>query len=360
MCIILRCNGEYQLTVSEKRPTGVRSGDHSSKYGSLLGMNGDQIMYVSQSASEYFFIVDQRGENVCSAKILPENMHNHYDQLLIEFKSDEARKLEARFELANMVTCRAKFEVKHLYFNLLRKSLRRLSNNQICKIMPDPAYSDHGLLRVLPRSTCKFIDLDADSQQPALQKIVSSGSQVPVLISGAFGTGKTRLLAVATYHFIEEGKQKKIPTRVLIACHHQNTADTFIEEYFGKMVQNKVNPWRVRIARITRHNYYTRSNYQHMYKNLKKFNEMYSWEFAQENYVVIVTTLLTGFDLKYTVGDKFFTHILLDEAAQAREPEAVAPLCMANQDTKIVIAGDDRQVNHLSKSPCMLHYISLI
>ena len=82
-----------------------------------------------------------------------------------------------------------------------------------------------------------------------------------------------------------------------------------------------------------------------MYKNLKKFNEMYSWEFAQENYVVVVTTLLSGLNLKYTVGDKFFTHILLDEAAQSREPEAVAPLCMANQNTKIVIAGDDRQVN---------------
>ena len=72
---------------------------------------------------------------------------------------------------------------------------------------------------------------------------------------------------------------------------------------------------------------------------------MFSWEFSQEHYVVVVTTFLTGLNIQSTVGGKFFTHILLDEAAQAREPEAVAPLCMANQNTKIVIAGDDCQVN---------------
>ena len=43
----------------------------------------------------------------------------------------------------------------------------------------------------------------------------------------------------------------------------------------------------------------------------------------------------------------FFTHILMDEGAQAREPEAVAPLCLATKDTKIVIAGDSSQVGLL-------------
>ena len=34
----------------------------------------------------------------------------------------------------------------------------------------------------------------------------------------------------------------------------------------------------------------------------------------------------------------------MDEGAQAREPEAVAPLCLATKNTKIVIAGDQFQV----------------
>lgn len=39
-----------------------------------------------------------------------------------------------------------------------------------------------------------------------------------------------------------------------------------------------------------------------------------------------------------------FTHILLDEAAQAMECEAIMPLALANADTRIVLAGDHMQV----------------
>ena len=39
-----------------------------------------------------------------------------------------------------------------------------------------------------------------------------------------------------------------------------------------------------------------------------------------------------------------FTHILLDEAAQAIECEAIMPLSLANEKTRIVLAGDHMQV----------------
>ena len=61
--------------------------------------------------------------------------------------------------------------------------------------------------------------------------------------------------------------------------------------------------------------------------------------------MVVVTTFLTALSVKMAIHDKYFTHVLLDEAAQVREPEAVAPLCMANLYTKIVVAGDNQQVN---------------
>lgn len=40
----------------------------------------------------------------------------------------------------------------------------------------------------------------------------------------------------------------------------------------------------------------------------------------------------------------YFTHILLDEAAQAIECEAIMPLALANEKTRIVLAGDHMQV----------------
>ena len=296
-------------------------------------------MYASQ-ASERLFIVDQSsGVDVCSAEILLENMYGHYDELLIVFNGDEAEKLENQFDLMDPVICRAEFEVKHKYFNLLHRSLRSLNSHQIRKLIPNlPSHLRECKVLQLPQPPYKFLDLDTDSQQPALQKVVGSGPEVPVLISGAFGTGKTRLLAVATYHFIELGKQKDVPTRVLLCCHHQATADAFIEEYFGKMIEDTHNPWKVQLARITRAKYFVKSHYPQVYSNWLEFRKEFASKFLQKNSVVVVTTLLTGLNFSCTIGDKFFTHILLDAAAQVREPEAVAPLCMANQDTKIVLA----------------------
>ena len=323
-----------------------------SRYGSLSGLSGDQIMYASQ-ASECLFIVDNSGGqkiDVCRTEILPENMHGHHDEMLIEFTKFEAIKLEQHYNLGPKMCkqrVRVEFEVKHFYFDLLHKSLRSLSNTHIAKVMPmagDHVSHHRDTTSISRPNTYDFLKLDKESQLPALQLITSSRYRALELVSGAFGTGKTRLLAVATHYFIEEGRQKRIPTRVLLCCHHQITADTFIEKYFGKMQQSGDHQWRTKVVRLTRARYVAHSNYQYLFMNNIKFKEVFTRELCREDYLVVVTTFLTGLNVCGTIGENFFTHILLDEAAQVREPEAVAPLCMANQDTKIVIAGDDHQV----------------
>ena len=67
-------------------------------------------------------------------------------------------------------------------------------------------------------------------------------------------------------------------------------------------------------------------------------------EIIRNKYLVVVTTFLTAHNIQSVVGKNVFTHILIDEGAQTREPETVAPLSMANRHTKIVIAGDNQQV----------------
>lgn len=60
---------------------------------------------------------------------------------------------------------------------------------------------------------------------------------------------------------------------------------------------------------------------------------------------VVVTTLSTSqvlLDLQVSHG--FFTHILIDEAAQALETEALTPLIFAGSNTKVVFTGDHMQV----------------
>ena len=55
-----------------------------------------------------------------------------------------------------------------------------------------------------------------------------------------------------------------------------------------------------------------------------------------------VTSL--GLFSKCEVQPGYFTHILIDEAAQAREAEIAAVLSLANEHTKVIIAGDHLQV----------------
>ena len=60
---------------------------------------------------------------------------------------------------------------------------------------------------------------------------------------------------------------------------------------------------------------------------------------------VIVTTLGMSralFDMELHRG--FFSHILIDEAAQALETETLTPITLAGNDTKVVFTGDHMQV----------------
>lgn len=306
----------------------------------------------ASQAGEYVFIIDQ-GAEVCRANILMDIWY--HDDLLIALELEEVHKLEKHCNLHAGDKIKriffVAFEAKDCYFDLLHQSVESLSSDQIGRIMPTPGtfslyYHAEDARPVLQKQVpYDFLELDERSQLPALEMIISSSSEVPVLISGAFKTGKTRLLAAATYHFIEEGKQRGTPTRVLICCHHHLMAKAFIDRYFGKMVDHRTHQWNVKLAWLTRdqtHRYNIKPEYLQHYS---RFKSAFFFEYVREEYVVIVTNFLTALNVRHVVGDKYFTHILLDDATQVREPEAVGPLCLSNQNTKIVIAGDDRQVS---------------
>lgn len=57
---------------------------------------------------------------------------------------------------------------------------------------------------------------------------------------------------------------------------------------------------------------------------------------------IIITTSMLSKKLKVTPG--YFTHIMIDEAAQMLECEALIPLSYATLETRIVLAGDHMQI----------------
>lgn len=63
-------------------------------------------------------------------------------------------------------------------------------------------------------------------------------------------------------------------------------------------------------------------------------------------YRIVVVTLNISMELaSLDLPKGYFTHILLDEAAQAMECEAIMPLALAGEKTRIVLAGDHMQMS---------------
>ena len=248
-------------------------------------------------------------------------------------------KRSRKFSQADPRACEVEFELKYSYFEGLHRALESLSDETICKLNPakdalafEPSQDD---FRV-PEPPYKDIDLDEEVQMKALKGILHPSPDLPImLIAGPFGTGKTRLLARAAYEIL---KRKR--TCVLICAHHQTSADTFVE-YFSRMKQSKMG-WEIGVLRIVPNRSYLWDR-ERKYKGITLKSRREISQFDLDQHRLVVTTL--GGKPRCRRG--FFTHILIDEGAQTREPEIVGPLGLAAKYTRIVIAGDHCQVKKL-------------
>ena len=244
------------------------------------------------------------------------------------------------------------FVLKYSYFDRLHTAINNLPDTVLKRIMPD-SVSDF-----TPRDTAvhfttsmiqcvrEFVFLDQPRQidddhvptpqKYALYRIINSNpSKAPVLVVGSFGTGKTRVLARAAYQILHNDNEAK----VLICAHHQASADSLVENYFGKMIRAGWYWGKPLVRIIPNTRYHCNEEYQEYYKTARQLHSR-----NKQSPKLVVTTFLTSCHLLKYLGQNHFTHILLDEGAQTREPEIIAPLCLANEKTKIVIMGDHKQV----------------
>ena len=352
-----RCSGVYNLVLYQDRfkPKWLRrsTSDQSPgivRYGIIEGIDPDKIAYATQ-ASEAVYIMANEVE--VKAGIMRENYDHTDENLYIGFTREGVAQLSKAFsDLPNgnktYDQVKVEFEVKHMFFDGLIKSVNYVDPVIIQRILPLPQdflSKSSNFFRYKHNMHAIISQLDPDDQLAALKAIAQCPAQSPpILINGSFGTGKTRVLAIAAYYIIEMAVE---PARVLICAHHQISADNFIETYFGNMMTNRDFSKRVRIIRLTSSHYTVRSekfsklytNFYHLCKEMQSERS----SIASDN-LLVATTFSTAIRLRELFAPGFFTHILLDEGAQSREPEAIAPLSLASSGTKIVIAGDSCQV----------------
>ena len=186
----------------------------------------------------------------------------------------------------------------------------------------------------------KILELDHIFQQEAAEAILNCSVGPPFLVTGPFGTGKTRLIARLSHQILHT----ELNSRVLISVHHNQTADSYPWSFFSKLSRNFPLPCHViRLVPDVKE-----AHTHDSYRNITTCTAEQLWNnFRKYEVRLVVTTNSTAArllnDVRLPRGH--FTHIFLDEAAQCTEPEALMPLQLAGPQTKIILAGDHMQVS---------------
>lgn len=315
------------------------------RFGCITSSDGDTLAYAKQ-ASEASIITISDSCRVYAKHLqgrLPFGVSS--SAILIAFDAVEYVKLQARPLHSCTFDAKVEFEIRKLYFRTLHYSLKSLSDEVIQKLVPtDDMFSScrHKEFYPVSQPPYEAIELDGYAQLKALYLILMSPPDLPVLVAGSFGTGKTRLLARAAYEILRQRT-----SRVLICAHHQISVDTFVK-YFCEMKNTNNDIWAVNMIRVIANDSY-RSVLRDKYEEYGIFKSKYDILLQDlQDCELVLTTFSTASNLfrrlRINPGHELFTDILIDEGAQVREPEMVGALAWAGRNTKIVIAGDHYQV----------------
>jgi hypothetical protein len=167
----------------------------------------------------------------------------------------------------------------------------------------------------------------------------------PILLIGPFGTGKTYTLAQIIKSLLSQAE-----ARILICTHSNSAADLYIREYLHPWVESGIE--NAKPLRIYYHKRWVATVNSVVQKycliELKGNTRVFKKPTVEDVYKhkIVVVTLSTSMELaSLNLKKGYFTHILLDEAAQALECEAITPLALADTNTRIVLAGDHMQMS---------------
>ena len=338
MLFIFRSNGRYQIQVRrpqfyDNKQTQWHKGldTEYEGYGTIssIGENDEAISYAKQAGEAAILQFNGRTIHV---DFVPFGYYKHLGEAIAIGFVKSTKSLPSKFQ------CDVTFELKHSYFQRQHEALSTLPHHVIEKLLPNEyLHSNHPTMNVQIR--CCSLLLDNYGQKQALKAILAQDAS-PIIIAGPFGTGKTRVLARATYELFRQ----RLCDIVLICTHHQVSADTFIE-YFDSLKENDGYFRRIKIVRVATKTYRSQTKERHpdYYVSVHQVHS--------KRPQVIVCTLGLAHHLKI----RGLTHIFIDEAAQTRETEAIIPLQHAERTTRIVLAGDHCQVyNRIGK--CISNY----
>ena len=294
----------------------------------ISGFNEDQIHYTS-FANGIIQLSHQSSGITCMANILPETQFACNNLLYIGFDHNNTRAFMKILNIGGTekerCKCMLKLSINKSYFKLLHTSVEKIASNVLKKLLVYHASPECSNDVCVGMEKVESLD---DSQHKAMIKMaMANHHSSPILVNGPSGTGKSYLIC----HFIIKVLEKtdeSTSTCILVSCHHSASAQSLMMQF------KELKPDSSMVLYVSNS---LCANFCEFKKHIHKYLQM--------KQVVIVASSLTASRISSHMPDDFFTHIILEEASQSIEPETVAPLCMANENTNIILVGDPLQVS---------------
>ncbi|RDY10645.1 putative RNA helicase SDE3, partial [Mucuna pruriens] len=180
-----------------------------------------------------------------------------------------------------------------------------------------------------------------EEQICSIKMILGCKGAPPYMIHGPPGTGKTRTIVEAILQLYKYNKN----SRILVCAPSNSAADYILEKL---LAQEDVDIRENEIFRLTA----STRPYEEVKPELIRFCFFDDMVFkcppvnALIHYRIIISTYMSA-SLLYAedVARGHFSHIFLDEAGQASEPETLIPVShLCTRDTVVVLAGDQLQL----------------
>ncbi|KAJ4956500.1 hypothetical protein NE237_013283 [Protea cynaroides] len=244
------------------------------------------------------------------------------------------------------------FHQRHRDDNLYNVSFtyNRVSMRRLYQAVDAAAMLDNGFLFPSQLSKRRTINMNPivpltqnlnEEQMFSVEMILGCKGAPPYVIHGPPGTGKTMTVVEAILQVYTNRKR----ARILICAPSNSAADHILERLISKDIVE------VREGEIFRLNAPTRP-YEDLHPDLIRFSFFENLIFkcpplkALTHYSIIVSTYMSA-SLLYAEGIRpgHFSHIFLDEAGQASEPETMIPISnLCQRETVVVLAGDQMQL----------------
>ena len=189
-------------------------------------------------------------------------------------------------------------------------------------------------------SDYKFVKQITPEQRQIILRILKIKSgliALPMIIFGAFGSGKTYCIAEAVRILALKKEDSNNKRLKILICTKSECAANIYFKLWDPQTRNKA-------LKLVRDERFCEDNNEYQTVCIVPLNKDIIKKISEASIIVCTfyTSILMNEDSRIA---EWLTHILIDEAAQALECETIMPLTLALSNTTVILAGDHRQIS---------------